>query len=513
MVTDLVDFDKDSLQQLADNLRRPGGCVQDPNPGAPAGATIPTPPFVFGAKSQKHITFACDLVRFYSTVGCDLTAANLQWSTVMKNFEIQWMALKERKGDDSPDIPKISKVLPVIKWMEAFQDFLNRKIGNHNIPLAYIIHDEPNPPAAAPPLAAGQPHSIEHGSVEAELIARVSHTHALFCDENSDLYYLLEEATQGTQYAASIKPFQQTKDGSSAWVAPTSQYAGKDKWEAELKKQEQLLHTHIGKGQSNFSLKHFISQHCNAYVSMSACAEHVQYQLPNEHSHVGLLINAIQCANARLQATMASIKTDNGLHGLQNNFERAVAHLLPHDPVAKKRATGIKRGSALISLAEVETEPTATIAANDAKPSIGKTGVHLHYHKHHGYRKLMHEQCCELSEWQQNNPDTHKPSYVKKPCVPDRSTRSKQISTLVSKQVAAKMQKLNKSTHIDTALTAQKAAANNEQYLMPVVQSAVAKHFASPPNPPKRQQSYSYSPPSNWKAIIEQAHKKMNKST
>ena len=132
---------------------------------------------------------------------------------------------------------------------------------------------------------------------------------------------------------------------------------------------------------------------------MSACAEHVQYQLPNEHSRIGLLIDTIQCADTELQATMASVKTDNGLYGLQNNFERAVAHLLPYDPVAKKQAMGIKRGSALISLTEVKNGLTTTIAANDSKPSIGKTGVHLHYHKHHEYRKLMQEQCCELSEW------------------------------------------------------------------------------------------------------------------
>ena len=69
---------------------------------------------------------------------------------------------------------------------------------------------------------------------------------------------------------------------------------------------------------------------------MSACAEHVQYQLPNEHSCVGLLIDAIQYANAGLQAAMPSIKTDNGLYGLRNNFERAISHLLPYDPVAKK---------------------------------------------------------------------------------------------------------------------------------------------------------------------------------
>ena len=234
--------------------------------------------------------------------------------------------------------------------MEAFQDFLNRKIGNRNIPLAYIIPDEPNPPAVAPSLAPGQPHSVEHGSVEAELIARASHTHALFRNDNSDLYFLLEGATQSTPYGASIKPFQRKRDGKGAWKALTSQYTGKDKWEAEIMKQEQLLHTRIWKGQSIFSLEHFISQHCNTYVSMSACAKHVQHQLPNEHSHVGFLIDAIQCANAGLQAAMASVKTDNGPNGLQNNFERAKSHLLPYNPVAKKRATGIKWGSALISL-------------------------------------------------------------------------------------------------------------------------------------------------------------------
>ena len=323
-VSDLADFNKDSLQQLADHLRRPGGCVPDPNPAAQPGSTIPTPPFVFGAKYQRKIAVTCDLVNYYMTVGHDLTAANLHWNTVMKNFDIQWTALKEKKGEDSPDTPKISKALPVIKWMEAFQDFLNRKIGNRNIPLVYIIRDEPNPPAATPPLAPSHPHSIEHGSLEAELIARASHTHALFWNADSDLYFLLEEATWSTPYAASIKPFQRNRDGKGAWNALTSQYAGKDKWEAEIKKQEQLLHTRVWKRTKNFSLEHFISQHRKAYVSMSACAKHVRYQLPNEHSRVGFLIDVIQCADAGLQAAMASVRTDNGPNGLRNNFGRAV---------------------------------------------------------------------------------------------------------------------------------------------------------------------------------------------
>ena len=115
-----------------------------------------------------------------------------------------------------------------------------------------------------------------------------------------------------------------------------NQYAGCDKWEAEIKKQENLLHMRKWKGQSNFSLEAFISQHCNAFVSMQACAEYVQYQLPNEHSRVGFLLDAIENSDASLQAVMASIRTDDGADGKCNNFEDAASYLLPYDPVMKK---------------------------------------------------------------------------------------------------------------------------------------------------------------------------------
>ena len=40
---------------------------------------------------------------------------------------------------------------------------------------------------------------------------------------------------------------------------------------------------------------------------MQQCAKHVSYQLPNEHTHVGYLLEGIQCADAGLQAAMASL--------------------------------------------------------------------------------------------------------------------------------------------------------------------------------------------------------------
>ena len=75
------------------------------------------------------------------------------------------------------------------------------------------------------------------------------------------MYYHLEEATHGTSYVASIKLFQQSKNGHGAWVALTNQYAGRDKWEAEIKHQDDLLPTRVWKGQSTFPLEGFIAKH------------------------------------------------------------------------------------------------------------------------------------------------------------------------------------------------------------------------------------------------------------
>ena len=51
-VTDLAEFDNESLKQLTENLRRPGVQIPDLNPNAAQGAMIRTPSFIFGAKSQ-----------------------------------------------------------------------------------------------------------------------------------------------------------------------------------------------------------------------------------------------------------------------------------------------------------------------------------------------------------------------------------------------------------------------------------------------------------------------------
>ena len=273
----------------------------------------------------------------------------MRWNNIIKNFEIQWKALKTKRDEDTLEVPKISQSLPIIKWMEAFQDYLHRVIGVRMIPLAYVTRKDDDVPSVAPPLQDGQPHFEVHGSIEGEMIVRASHTHAMFRDDNAAVYYAFKEATRSTSYAASIKPFQRTKNGRGALQALTNQYARNDKWEAEIHKKDDLLHTQVLKSQSNFPLEGFIAQHRNAFVSMQQCAEHIAYQLPNELTRVEYLLEGIQCSDPGLQAAMASVRMDDGVNRMRSDFEKAAAHLLPYDPVARKRTAGTKRHAVNIS--------------------------------------------------------------------------------------------------------------------------------------------------------------------
>ena len=440
-IADLVEFDEGSLKQITDNLRRPGGRVPDPDPNAAAGATIPTPAFVFGAKSQLRLKAAFDIARYYETTGRALSVGNMRWNPVIKTFTEHWKSLTARKDATDPEVPKISKNLHIMKWTEAFSDFARRVIGTRTIPLSYVIRETVAVPGVAPPLMPNQPYAEAFGSVEEELIARATHTHPLYRDDNASLYFYLEEATRSTMYTSSIQPFSRRKDGRGAWFAITNQYAGKDKWAAELKKQDDLLHTYKWKGQSNFSLDKFISQHRNAFVSMQQCAIHVEFQLPNEYSRVGYLLDAIETTDASLQAAMALVRNDDDpTVGKRSNFESTTTCLLPHDPVAKKRTNNPARQRG----AEI-----SSIDSSHLKSGVGTSGVSLRYHKREEYLNLTAEQKKELHEWRDSsstsNTNVKTPRDAKSPKRPktDRANNDsdKRLKRLISSAIAAERAK------------------------------------------------------------------------
>ena len=156
---------------------------------------------------------------------------------------------------------------------------------------------------------------------------------------------------------------------------------------------------------------------------------------------------------------MASIKTDNGPEGIRNNFEATAAHLLTYDPMAKKRSSGYKRNSTQISLLMEVSDATTK------KPNIGRTGVHLCYHKNSEYRTLNQEQKDELREWRANNPNTPK-SGAKK----SRNEPSKKPKSFMKKQVASLVE-----AELKRAAKSESQESNEEQYIMSMVEASVTK--------------------------------------
>ena len=84
------------------------------------------------------------------------------------------------------------------------------------MPLSFVVRNDAVVRAIAPPLATIFRWGLyaylnEYCSVLGELVARASHSHALFRNDNAQVYHYLEEATRSTAYDPSIKPFQHRK--------------------------------------------------------------------------------------------------------------------------------------------------------------------------------------------------------------------------------------------------------------------------------------------------------------
>ena len=189
----------------------------------------------------------------------------------------------------------------------------------------------------------------------------------------------ISEAKLGTQYTTSISAFKRTKNGRAAYFALKTQHAGPARWDQEIRTQNDFLLNRKWNGNSNqFTLEKFLSQHRAAYTMLEQCAENVTFQLPNERTRVKYLLDNIECKNPEVEAALASIRLDDNVGGLRVSFERAVAFLLPTDPI-KKNGGGAKRPIANISSAGGGTGGGG--GGKALKPLVGKSGVSLRYHK------------------------------------------------------------------------------------------------------------------------------------
>ena len=113
---------------------------------------------------------------------------------------------------------------------------------------------------------------------------------------------------------------------------------------------------------------------------------------------MGYLIENVSGDFTNIIAAMASIRLDDTATGMRNDFEKAVAYLLPIDEGKKKGANKRLHGRIYQLSATVSS-------ANIGKTGCGPSGVEYCFRSKPEYRELTHKKRRDLHQWHKDNPE------------------------------------------------------------------------------------------------------------
>ena len=340
-IRDFIDFKDDEIAQAIKNMRT----TIPPVAGVPAVidangtvvfAAIPPIParqgIVISTKCHHRLKVASRAWHYYQSIQRSIRSDGMHFSLVLTDFNLKYEAIIKLSKKDKPDVPKITKTSTPLRWIESFNDCLYRTYGIRDCPLSYVIREnDVNESEEEDPLQMNKSYG-KSGSVLDEMIKRLRHNHPLFKSDNAAVYSLLEEATRGTIYAPTVKPYARKKDGRQAYKAMKSSHIGEDKWDSMQKENLKfMMNTHwTGK---SYSLEKFTGLHRTKYVQLEEASTHINFQLPTQHSRVGYLIDNIKSTDPHLAAALGTIRLNT--NDMRSNFETAVAFMLPVCPYTK----------------------------------------------------------------------------------------------------------------------------------------------------------------------------------
>ena len=248
-----------------------------------------------------------------------------------------------------------------------------------------------------------QTYSTEHGSVMEEMVQRYFHGHILFDTDSSAIYDLLDAATRGTKYHATIAPYKRgaRKDGRVAYIAMNAQFCGPALWDKIFRDNMNTLMSRTWNGNSGIDIEKYLAMHRHAWIQCQRCADHIQCVIPDERSRVGNLLENISGDNPKIMAAMAAICLYNTPNEMGNEFDKAVAYLLPiADSTKKEGGRGVhKRQHRKIS--QVIANLSVTKGEEIGR---GTSGVEYRFHSRIEYQKLSDEERSDLHQWRVDNP-------------------------------------------------------------------------------------------------------------
>jgi hypothetical protein len=402
----IAHFDEDDIQSLCASVRRPGGQIQDANGDRVRNDGIAVPYLV-----EKQLKLACYAARYYTLVGRPVEAVSMTWELISK-FE----AFKELQDEhkDPKDLPPVSKSLPILKWMEVFESYLQNTLGVAKVPLAYVTRENVGVEQIANnPLARQdqQPFGEKYSTFYDEMIERTSHTHPSYAADNRTVLELLVKSfKEHPSLMSSIRPHQRRGDGRVAMEAVVLHNMGNTKWDDLIDKAMNKITKAVWNGKnSRYPLIRHISDHRTSFNDIVKAADNIDYAVMNERTRVTHLLDSIQCNHHQLVAAKTTILSDDAK---RNNFELAADFLLLNAKSFKSEKTQ-------------NDWNVSVLKQNDGN----RPQVELRYYKKKEYEKLTKDQKAELHRLLKEKGDSNNNGKVNG----GGSDQSRTISALQSK--------------------------------------------------------------------------------
>ena len=172
--------------------------------------------------------------------------------------------------------------------------FWTTYIGARNVPLTYLIREDPAVTHPSPSLEIDLPYSAPNDSISSKLVERVTHIHAFFTTDNQVLYGHLNETTRLSLAASTVTQYKNKIDRRAAWIAIMSAHCATGDWEDENSRINLIISTTVLKGTGPITL----NMHCNTQRDMNefyrTCGVHFDDpNLPSERQTLYNLIESI----------------------------------------------------------------------------------------------------------------------------------------------------------------------------------------------------------------------------
>ncbi len=464
---DFKEFDNKGMKVIFTNLLKPPKVPATGAAARAAGTLREIQAYEVSAKSKMRLNGEMLIAKFYNNVGRPLDPDNMLWP-IIKRFLEQWKALMERKKADHGQPPKLTKNQAVHKWVDTFVLHLSQKVGVRNVPLDCVVHViaaiDPIPPACQ----LGDPHSIKMGFIDGDLTDRIPHNHPLLKVDNGLTFNMIKMSVCGHDVAATIAPFCCGQDGRGALLALQSQHAGKVIYDQLMKDTENILKNRTWLGTTLVTLSQHMGLHCKAYITLTECAEHIPFEIPNDWARVTYLLDSFKTIDLSVLAAMSAVRQDDADKRI--NFKNAFTFLAPSCPVlAKATKKGRVSFEANVSGAAGGKPHQGGLGGDPEKPGKGTTGVTLCYHKFKEFKNLSKEQQDELTKWNRanggKNQDRKKGKRSSTPGSPQRNksdNTTKKVKSVISEMEARQNKLFEAMADVQTTSVAafQAAAAS-----------------------------------------------------